>query len=169
MGAIGQRILLVTGIAVFAAAGLLLHYKERDSYLCQTCFERKDVFQWRLGSWSGDSMPLSPTWERTSNTHFLHDFFPANHAHTWIFAQGSPYYFFGTRWGGCAIGGASDVSPFCQLYESSPEFRGFVQSRLKDGSLTISNLLASVSRPRADEPSPLTEQADALVQTFLRQ
>src|SRR6266851_2325523 len=95
-------------VVVAVAAGvtiLLLHYKERDSYRCQVCSSTKDVVQWRLGAWTGGSVPLSPKWERVAATQFLHDFLPTNHTHDWKFAQGSPYYFFGTRWGGCALGG----------------------------------------------------------------
>src|SRR5438552_1432313 len=94
---IGKRLLVVIG-AVGAVAALLLHYKQRDSYRCQACLAKKDVFQWRLGSWAGVSVPLTPSWERATETHFLHDFLPSDHVHEWMFAQGSPYHFFGTTW-----------------------------------------------------------------------
>src|SRR5262245_7662923 len=94
--------IVLGGVAIVAA--LLFHYKERDSYRCQICWTEKDVFQWRVGSWGGLSIPLAPRWERISETRFLHDLLPPDHIHNWKFAQGSPYHFFGTTWGGCAIG-----------------------------------------------------------------
>ena len=151
---------------VLAVAALVFHYKERDSYRCQICFAKKDVFQWRLGSWVGDSMPLTPRWERITDTHFQRDFLPADHVHDWMFAQGSPYHFFGTTWGGCAIGGGRHVSELCEMYESSEEFRSFIAQRLRDGSLSKSNVIALMSAPRTSEPSPLKKDADALLDKF---
>src|ERR1043165_3439193 len=118
----------VGGVAIVSA--LLLHYKERDSFRCQSCWARKDVFQWRLGSWSGFSVPLTPSWEHITETRFAHDFLSSSHIHDWKFAQGSPYHFFGTTWGSCAIGGRRHVSELCEMYESSPEFRAFISRGL---------------------------------------
>lgn len=154
--------------AVGALAVLLLHYKERDSYRCQVCFAGRDVFQWRLGLWPDPFMPLTPRWERIVGTRFLHDFLPVNHVHDWKFAQGSPYFFFGTTWGGCAIGGGRHGSELCQLYESSPEFRVFVEKKLRDGSLNRSNVVAVMSIQRTGEPSPLQKEADALLKAFFQ-
>jgi hypothetical protein len=156
--------MVLGGVAVVAA--LLFHYKQRDSYRCQICFANKDVFQWRLGSWPGLSIPLTPSWERIAETRFLHDFLPPDHIHDWMFAQGSPYYFFGTTWGGCALGGGRHVSELCQMYESSPEFRTFIAQRLSDGLLGRSNIIVLMSSPRTGEPSPLQKDADALLETF---
>ena len=160
-----KRLLLVIG-AVAAAAVLLLHYKQRDSYRCQICFTKKDLFQWRLGSWMGFSVPLTPSWERITETRFRQDFLRSDHVHDWMFAQGSPYHFFGTTWGGCAIGGGRHVSELCQLYDSSPEFRTFITQKVRDGSLASSNVVALFSMPRTGEPSPLQKDADALLDTF---
>ena len=161
-----KRLLLVAG--VFAAlAVLLLHYKERDSYCCQICFARKEVFQWRFGSWVGLSVPLTPSWGRINETRFRQDFFPSDHVHNWMFAQGSPYYFFGTIWGGCAIGGGRHVGKLCQMYESSPEFRTFISQKMRDGSLAKSNVVALFSMPQNGESSPLQKDADALLDAFL--
>src|ERR1700733_9489331 len=95
----------VVGGVVLALSFLLLNYKESDSYRCQICFASQSVSQWRLGGWGVASLPLTPSWVRISETRFEHDFFATNHVHQWALAQGSPYYFFGTTWGGCAIGG----------------------------------------------------------------
>ena len=151
---------------VAAIAVLLLHYKERDSYRCQVCWATKDEFQWRLGLWMGASVPLSPTWERVTQTHFRQDFLPADHIHEWKYAQGSPYYFFGTTWGGCAIGGGGRVNEVCQIYESSPEFRTFIQTKLHDGSLNKTNVVALLTTPWTGEASPKQKDANALLDTF---
>ena len=157
---------LVVMAAAAGVAVLLLHYVERVSYRCQVCSSTKDVFQWRLGSWMGASVPLTPTWERVTATRFLHDFLPAHHTHDWKFAQGSPYYFFGTTSGGCAIGGGRHVNELCQTYESSAQFRTFIQTKLLDGSLTKSNVIALLSSPRTDATSPLQKEADELLARF---
>jgi hypothetical protein len=83
-----------------------------------------------------------------------------------MFAQGSPYHFFGTTWGGCAIGAGRYVSEICQMYESSPEFREFMGQKLRDGSLARSNVIAMMSIRRTGEPSSLKKEADALLETF---
>jgi len=160
-----KRFLLV----IAAGAGvlvLLLHYKERDSYRCQLCFSTKDVYQWRLGLWAGPSVPLTPAWEHVMETKFLHDLLPVSHRHTWKFAQGSPYYFFGTTWAGCAIGGGRYINNLCWKYDSSPQFRAFVQSKLKDGSITKSNLIALMTRPRTEEVPAEQKEANDLLESF---
>ena len=155
------------GIGV--AAVLLIHYKERNSYRCEICQARKDVFQWRLGTWRGLSMPLTPRWERIAETNFLCDFLPPGHMHKWEYAQGSPYYFFGTKWGGCAIGGGRHVSDLCQLYERSPEFRAFVSKEIEKGTLAKSNVIAMATTPWSSTPSATQKAADALMEAFLAQ
>lgn len=159
-----RRRLLIAGGGIVAIVVLFSHYKQRDSYYCQACWSRKDVFQWRLGSWMSTSVPLTPRWERITETSFLQDFLPTNHVHGWMFAQGSPYHFFGTTWGGCAIGAGRHVSEVCEMYDSSPEFRGFIQTRLHDGSLGKSNLVALVSRQAGGDDSRKDERA--LLDTF---
>ena len=160
-----KRWFIAIGGAVVVAA-LLFHYKERDSYRCQICFAKKDVFQWRLGSWGGFSVPLTPSWERIAETRFLDDFLPTGHIHDCMFAQGSPYHFFGTTWGGCAIGRGRHISDLCRMYESSLEFRAFISQSLGDGMLARSNLVAMMSCPRSAKPSPLQKEADALLETY---
>jgi hypothetical protein len=127
------------------------------------------VFQWRLGSWGGFSVPLTPSWERITETRFAHDFLSSGHIHAWKFAQGSPYHFFGTTWGGCAIGGGRHVSELCQMYEYSPEFRAFISRGLGNGTLTRSNITAMMSGPRLSEPSATQKEAGALLETFFAQ
>jgi hypothetical protein len=160
-----KRLLVVIG-GVAASAVLLFHYKERNSYRCQTCFSEKDVFQWRLGSWGGVSVPLTPNWEQVTETWFHRDFFSPDHVHNWMFAQGSPYHFFGTTWGGCAIGPGRHVNDLCELYDYSSEFRTFIERKLRDGSLAKSNVIALMSRPRTKGASQLQRDSDALLETF---
>ena len=112
--------------SVAAIAALLFHFKQRDSYGCQGCLARKDVFQWRLGAWMDFSIPLTPSWERITESRFLRAFLPPGHTHVWKFAQGSPYHFFGTTWGGCALGEGRRVSKLCEMYESNRQFRRFL-------------------------------------------
>jgi hypothetical protein len=160
-----KRLLVVVG-AFAAVAVLLLHYKQRDSYRCQICFAMKDMFQWRLGASWGLSVPLTPSWERITETRFRQDLLPPDHVHDWMFAQGSLYHFFGTTWGGCAIGPGRYVSELCQLYEVSPEFRTFITQKMRDGSLPKSNVVVLISMPRTGEPSPLQKEVSVLMDTF---
>lgn len=156
-------------LGVVVVAAVLFHYRERNSYRCQTCWAQKDLFQWRLGSWGGFSVPLTPTRERISETHFRQDFLPADHAHSWKFAQGSPYRFFGTTWSGCAIGGGRHVNILYRMYESDPEFRAFILQKIEDRTLTKSNIVAMMSESWSSERSPKQEEADALLETFFAQ
>jgi hypothetical protein len=160
-----KRILIGLGGIAFVFL-LLFHYKERDSYRCQSCSSVKNVFQWRLGTWIGGSIPLTPAWEQIDESHLRRDFFPINHVHDWKFAQGSPYHFFGTKWGGCALGAGRQMSSFCQTYESNLRFRTFILEKLKDGSLARSNVIAMVSEPRSEEQTPLQKESDALLDAF---
>jgi len=162
-----KRLLFVIG-GIAVVAFLVLHYEERDHYGCQICFSRKSVIQWRLVAWADASIPLTPSWEAVTGTRFLHDFFPTNHVHDWQFAQGSPYHLFGTTWAGCAIGGGRHISPLCELYESSLDFRTFIQTKINDSSLAKSNVIALMSIPSSDKSSTLRAQANALLEGFLR-
>ena len=159
---------LFFGFGVLALVFLLLsHYKQRDSYRCQQCFSQRDVSQWRIGLWGMEgSIPLTPTWSRMHESQFRHDFFPANHAHDWRFAQGSPYYLFGTTWGGCAIGPGRHITHLYSMYESDPRFRVFIEARLADKSLTKTNLIAMVSLPANSDESPLQKDSEALLEQF---
>jgi hypothetical protein len=153
-----RKHLLTIGGGVLVVLILLFIYKQRDSYYCQECWSKKDIYQWRLGLWMGASVPLTPSWIRITETHFQQDFLPTAHVHNWAFAQGSPYYLLGTTWAGCAIGAGRHVSEVCEMYNTSSEFRVFVQAKLKDGSLTKSNVLALVSNSANRDASQKDEQ-----------
>jgi len=161
-----RKRLLTIGGSVLIVVVLLLNYKQRNSYYCQDCWSRKDVYQWRLGLWMDTSIPLTPTWERVTETRFHQDFLSTEHVHNWIFAQGSPYYFFGTTWGECAIGAGRHSSEVCEMYDSDPEFRAFIQTKLHDGSLTKSNLVALVSSSASQNAFQKEEQT--LLDSFYR-
>lgn len=151
-----KRLLTATGIL----AGLLVllgNYVERDWYRCRVCSTRKYQTQWHLGFWIGASIPLTPKWQRFQETRFSHELLFPEHQHEWLFAQGSPYYFFGTKWAGCAIGEGRHANRFCDMYESNAQFRDFIRAKLQNGSLLKSNLVTLVTNP---------EQVDAFLQTY---
>lgn len=156
-----KRLLLVAcAVGVFAA--FWFHYKQRDSYRCQICFARKDVFQWRFGSWMELSVPLTPKREQIGETRFLDDFVHEPHIHDWRYEQGSPYRFFGTTWAGCALG--RGLNQLCQMYEYHPGFQAFIARKIDDGSLSKSDFMTLMSSSRTDEPS--RKDAEALLKEF---
>lgn len=161
-----KKLLAWVNVGILSAAVLLLHFKQRDSYRCQICFAKKDVFQWRLGFWTSASFPLSPQRVQVADTKFQEGFFATNHSHDWKFAQGSPYHFFGTTWGGCALGSGRHVSEICYLYESSDEFRGFIHRKMTNGSLTQSNFLVLASHTDRSTNSPIRLAAQELMDTY---
>lgn len=163
-----KRLLIVlAGIAALAAA--VLNFKQRDSYRCQVCFSTRSVFRWRIGAWPEYSIPMSPKWQELIETQFARDFLSADHKHDWMYAQGSPYYWFGTKWGGCAIGSGRHVNDLCQIYESDRDFRTFVQARLRNGSLTKSNIVALFSVKPGSESPALRKDTTALLDEFNKQ
>ena len=151
---------------VAAVAALLFHFKQCHSFRCQTCFAKKDAYQWRLGAWGGLSVPLSPRWEVILEDHFQRDLFSGDHVHDWVFAQGSPYHFFGTTSWGCALGAGRHSNDLLWVYEHSPEFREFIGQKLRDGSLTKSNVISLASIRRADKPSPLQKDKEELLEAY---
>jgi len=114
----------------------------------------------------GPSVPLSPQWNRISDTHLQSDFFGTDHFHNWEFAQGSPYHFFGTTWGGCALGSGRHVSDLCQMYESSREFRDFIRKKIESGSLTESNFLSLASNTDRGKDSPMQLVTQSLMDSY---
>jgi hypothetical protein len=119
----------------------LLNYRERRSYVCQVCFSGRDDYQWRVGDWGTLSLPITPTSSQFRFSGFAKDFALTNHQHQWKFAQGSPYFFFGTRWGGCALGGGRHTSDLFRIYETDDEFRKYVRDRIANGSISTAKFI----------------------------
>lgn len=157
---------LVAFVFIGSLVALFGHYKERTTFRCQSCWAKRDVFQWRFGSWSGYSVPISSKKEKIGDTQFLKDFIPATHNHDWVFAQGSPYLFFGTSWAGCGIGSGRYVSQICNLYESFPEFRIFIKERLNHGGVSKSQIIDLASHPRGGEPPEIRDEVTKLIDSF---
>lgn len=131
------------GLAALLLLSPFLIYTERQSYQCPGCLSKKHVYQWHAGIWPEFAVPISfqRTVEEDSRT--LSDFAPPNHTHDWIFAQGSPYIWFGTSWAGCAIGRRGSMNEFAQSYEGSENFREFVRRKQREGldSKTVYQIL----------------------------
>ncbi|HXT40766.1 MAG TPA: hypothetical protein VN887_12205 [Candidatus Angelobacter sp.] len=134
---------IVAGLATSLLLSPFLIYKERKSYQCSDCLSKKHVYQWYAGVWPEFAIPVSfqRTIEEKSRT--LRDFAPVNHTHDWIFAQGSPYIWFGTSWAGCAIGRRGSMNDFAQRYEGSDNFREFIRRKQREGldSKTVYQML----------------------------
>ena len=150
-------------------------YRERVTYQCPTCLSKRDVFQWRIGDWGGHSIPVSLRREQIVDSMTFKRFAPRPHVHDWQFAQGSPYYWFGTQWGGCAIGAGRHRNDLGELMERSPEgFNDYVSRKLTTGDVTTNQLyeaLISPRRWREDTNTPTVAQARAqeLVDEFFKE
>ena len=143
-----RKKILISLIGTIVLGALLwLHYKERNNYECTACHSRKHLFQWRVGFWAGISFPLSSQWEQINESALCQDFFANRHVHDWVFAQGSPYYFFGTSWGGCAIGRGGDRNEFVQWYEIDSEFQQFIAVKVAQGKLPRDIVVQFASLP----------------------
>jgi amino acid transporter len=162
---------ICVGLTAFVMLVLIFYnYKERNSYRCNTCFAKKDAFQWRLGQWGSNdsSIPLSSKWENISETNFLKDFIGETlHQHDWNHAQGSPYYFFGLGgFRGCAIGDGRHISYLSKKYEENERFRAFIQKKLLAGILTKQKFIDMYSFKPFDGKSPLEKEGNDLYFEF---
>ena len=136
----------IVGIFLLTIVGLQ-NYKQRDTYRCSRCHAAKHDFQWRVGQWSGLSLPLTPKWEQIEDTDFGHEFLDTEHSHVWEYAQGSPYYLFGTRWGGCAIGKGRHISTWFSFYSQHPDFRAFIKAEVVKGKVSRQDIINWFSEP----------------------
>ena len=162
MLAVGLGVSLLLLAMVAPPYGL---YRERDTYQCSTCLSKRDVFQWRIGDWGSHSIPVSLRREQIVDSMTFKQFAPRPHVHDWQFAQGSPYYWFGTQWGGCAIGGGRHRNDLGELMERSIYgFNDYVSRRIIKGDITTNQLyeaLISPCRWREDTNAPTLAQARA--------
>ncbi len=126
--------LLLSFILVFAVISFV--FKERNNYQCLECLSWKHTYQWNVGSWMDFSVPITSKSSNVDVSYTSLDYknLLKKHSHKWTFAQGSPYYAFGTR-GGCAIGRGRHRNEFALVYEGYPEFREFIKSKIKSKEL----------------------------------
>jgi len=135
------------GVAVlFVLAGCLV-YEQRNRFLCTECGSRKEACQWRVGAWPSGSVALSSEGVNVKPSRAYQDLFGTDHTHQWKFSQGSPYYWFGTSWGGCAVGGGR-VNRFLDIYEQSPEFWELISTKRKMGKISDEDLRKIAGLPR---------------------
>ena len=129
------------------ATGAYFTFQKRDRYECGGCASERMDARWYFGLWATASVPLSPVSERTRASRFSQDFPDPAHAHKWTFRQGSPYYFFGTSWGGCGIGGRAVRNELLSSYEGVPAFADFLQARIRRGELSRTEVLSALRAP----------------------
>jgi hypothetical protein len=159
--------LFVIGTALVLATFLVFPvgpYRERNSYRCTVCFAKRDVFRWWFGSWRDFSIHIGGSKEVISEKAFGETFLREHTTHQWEFAQGSPYYW-GSRWGGCALGSGRRVSQVFETYEMIPDFRNFIDEQLKNGMLSSNTLVAIVSDNSLEE-TPLRKQGNDLIDRY---
>lgn len=141
---------IVVGFAVLAAIappyGLR---RDRNTYQCQTCYSKRHEFQWKVGAWTSRSLPVSPRRIVLEESRTFQRFVPPHHEHQWAFYQGSPYFWFGTSWGGCALGAKRHRNDLVDLLEGSVGNPiGFFSGKLSTGKLTTNELLTALAAPR---------------------
>ena len=166
-----KKILAVLITAAVILPLLFLHYKERRSYKCAICHSTKHGFQWRLGSWLSQSIPLSSKWEHVQESYLHRELLWKEHEHEWRFFQGSPYYLFGTAWGGCALGSGRHMNRFCMCYENDAEFRKFIRRQIETGQLSRKTVLQIVQLPPDDDNdnTPETSRVATLAERLLNE
>lgn len=123
--------------------------RDRNTYQCQTCFSKRHELQWKVGNWTSPSLPVSPKHIVLEESRTFQCFVPPNHEHRWVFSQGSPYYWFGTSWGGCALGSGRHRNDLVDVLESPfGDSVEFLAEKLRTGKLTTNELLAALAAPR---------------------
>lgn len=149
--------------------------RDRDSYQCQTCLSKRHEFQWRVGEWSSPSFPVSPKRTVIEGSRTFQRYTPQPHSHEWRYAQGSPYYWFGTTWGGCALGAGRHKNDLANLTEKPfEEFDEFLAKKLSSGQLTTNQLYAALVSPNVwtrttNAPSASQKLAQSLCDEFFAQ
>ena len=161
-----KKLLWITLVVLlFALVATFLAYRERSTFQCSSCLSTRNEYRWRIGLWSELDPPLSPKRVVVVPSFTFATMIGTNHTHTWVFAQGSPYYFFGTKWGGCAIGSRGRHGEFGTLFERQAEFREFVFAKIVSGQITTNDIVQFVRLP----PTRDLENTDATAQIALAQ
>ena len=150
-----MRKLAVWSVLLAAALWLLLcHYHYVEHYHCSECLARRTDAQWRVGV-----TPLGYPLFHDSGTVYgpgsfallrrvgavepslaTTQLFPPSHTHRWTFVQGSPYYLFGTRWAGCALGSGYRYTPFAYAWGDAG-FREYVSHLVESGRYSREHLV----------------------------
>lgn len=158
------------------------HFLLVDNFTCQSCMSSMSEEQWRLGLqplgypiFGHDkmpayrSLPLTAPKQRVKANTAASRLFPRNHRHVWQFRQSSPYYLFGKRWGGCALGPPRQYSPFAYAYLHHSEFPLFVEQLIRAGRIRqerAAELFVFEPRRPEDRRNPLYTDAVAIVLEF---
>ena len=150
---------------LLALAGTFFTYRERSTFNCPGCLSTRHEYQWRIGFWSGSDPALSSKRVEEVPSFTFKTIVGTNHTHTWVFAQGSPYFFLGTKWGGCALGRGRHKSEFGKLFEEDTEFRDFVFGKIAAVELTTND----VSKLILIEPIGSSMDTNAETQVVLLQ
>ena len=123
--------------------------RDRDTFQCSACLSKRHVFQWKVGEWTSPSLPLSPKTSVVEESRTYRCFTAQPHVHEWHYFQGSPYYWFGTSSGGCALGANRHRNDLAEAMEHPwPDFVEFVDSQLKSGVLTTNQIYEALVSPR---------------------
>ena len=158
-----RRVISFLAISAIAVAALL-NYRMRNTYRCQICHAKRDVFQWHAGIWGSFSIPIWRPMETISETWFAEDFLPDHKKHAWVFAQGSPYYW-GSHSGGCALGRGRHISTLFEMSADDPEFQAFIRKRIQAGTLNRDTIILLMSE-RAQKDDALRKQSDQLLEDY---
>ena len=141
--------------------------RDRDSFQCMTCLSRRDLFQWKIGPWSSQALPVSSQRSIITESKTLRFFAPQPHIHQWQFAQGSPYYWFGKAWCGCALGEGRYRNDLAMMVEGSWAGTGwlgadrFLEDKLNSGDLSTNQLYQALISPKfwkEDKALPTPDQ-----------
>ena len=126
-------------------ASMFLIYSDRQIFRCPGCLSEQETFQWKAGTWSSADLTLTSRKAIISPSFTASALLGLTHTHSWIFVQGSPYYVFGTKWGGCALGiGRGIGSSFGWQFEHDEEFRDFLFEKLKTGAVSTNDVVQMI-------------------------
>ena len=144
-------------------------FKEKRNYKCKFCHSKKHEYQWFFGSWATGSIPLTSSRDEIDLSNIYNCFFKDEHQHEWIFSQGSPYYFFGTKWGGCALGSNRHMNEFAMELEFYEDFRKYVIKLEEEGKIKRDTVYKLISLSSDDKESALHKQLTTIMDNFMEE